>query len=132
MGITPLPRRASAIRPHGGHLQLLHKKVLQLLGDRVELAVPHGTEDLGTEQMEELQVGQLQHPVRRRKEGIRRRLLRRQYQIAQAQGYIGLPAESPLQLCPVSAEQDYHRRSAGGGIHSPEDPLRPGRHSPRP
>ena len=76
MGITPLPRRASAVRPHGRHLQLLHKKVLQLLGDRVELAVPHGTEDLGAEQMEELQVGQLQHPVRRRKEGICRRLLR--------------------------------------------------------
>ena len=78
--------------------------------------------------MEEMQVGQLQHPVRRVKEGIRRRLLRQQRQIAQAKGYIDLPAEELLQRCPVSAEQDYFRRIAGGGIHSPNELLRPGRH----
>ena len=128
MGITPFPRRASAIRPHGGHLQLLYKKVLQLLGNGGELAIPHGTEDLGAEQMEELQVGQLQHSVRRLKEGIRRRLLRQQHQIAQAKGYIDLPAEELLQRCPVSAEQDDFRRIAGRGIHSTDELLRPGRH----
>ena len=81
--------------------------------------------------MEEMQVGQLQHPVRRVKEGIRRRLLCQQRQIAQAKGYIDLPAEELPQRTPVPTEQDHLRRIAGGGVHSSDELLRPGRHNLR-
>ena len=95
MGITPLPCRASAVRPHGGHLQLLHKKVLQLLGTESSLPSRMVQKTWGPNRWRNAGRS-AQHPVRRRKEGIRRRLLRQQHQIAQAKGYIDLPAKKLL------------------------------------